>query len=69
MRLILSMLLVLVISVTVILAVALGMRWHTKRLMWLANQDIPDKDFEKRTNYKKVTRDYLDAMIRKMIAY
>lgn len=32
-------------------------------------KDIPDKDFEKRTNYKKVTRDYLDAMIRKMIAY
>ncbi len=32
-------------------------------------KEIPDKNFEKRTNYKKVTRSYLDSMIRKMIAY
>ena len=32
-------------------------------------KEIPDKHFEKRTNYKKVTRGYLDSMIRKMIAY
>jgi hypothetical protein len=32
-------------------------------------KEIPDKNFERRTNYKKVPRSYLDSMIRKMIAY
>mgnify|MGYP006954410467 CR=1 FL=1 len=32
-------------------------------------KDIPDKNFEKRLNYKKVSGSYLDSMIRKMIAY
>jgi hypothetical protein len=32
-------------------------------------KEIADKNFEKRTNYKKLSRDYLDSLIRKMIAY
>ena len=32
-------------------------------------KEVADKNFEKRTNYKKLSRDYLDSMIRKMIAY
>jgi len=32
-------------------------------------KEIPEKDFEKRPNYKKVPWGYLDSMIRKMIAY
>lgn len=32
-------------------------------------KEISEKTFEKKKNYKKVSRDYLDSLIRKMISY
>ena len=32
-------------------------------------KQIPDKEFEKKKNYKKVTAKYLDSLILKMISF